>query len=141
MRVDPAVREACHECGLPRMPRDSRFQDQRASCCPFRPRTTRQHMQSLDTEIEGFQKSITQEEERNELLTALLGRARMGQAATRQLIANSQAQQEALQAQYSTYARTLQETEQTLSRHAAVKLPLLTFYNQSIVHVDYKIPF
>uniref|UniRef100_A0A3B3RJE8 Coiled-coil domain 40 molecular ruler complex subunit n=1 Tax=Paramormyrops kingsleyae TaxID=1676925 RepID=A0A3B3RJE8_9TELE len=82
-------------------------------------RMTRHHMQSLDTEIEGFKKSITQEEERNELLTALLSRTQMGQTTTRRLIGNSQAQQEALQAQYSTYARTLQETEQTLSRHAA----------------------
>ncbi|XP_062304160.1 coiled-coil domain-containing protein 40 isoform X2 [Osmerus eperlanus] len=71
---------------------------------------------SLDTEIEGFKKSITGEEERNELLMSLLHRAQLDGATSRKLSSQSQAQQEALQAQYSIYTRTLQETEKTLAR-------------------------
>ncbi|KAL1006083.1 hypothetical protein UPYG_G00067680 [Umbra pygmaea] len=71
---------------------------------------------SLDTEIEGFRKSIMREQERNELLTFKLNRAQLDGATSKKLISQSQSQQEALQAQYSTYMRTLQETEQTLAR-------------------------
>ncbi|KAM6971912.1 coiled-coil domain-containing protein 40 [Aplochiton taeniatus] len=73
-------------------------------------------VRSLDTEIGGFKKSVTKEQERNELLTVLMNRAQLDSGTSRKLIAQSQAQQEALQAQYSTYARTLQETEKTLAR-------------------------
>ena len=73
-------------------------------------------VRSLDTEIEGFKKSITQEGERNELLTVLLNRTQLDSATSRKLISHSHSQQEALQVQYSIYMRTLQETEQTLQR-------------------------
>ncbi|KAM4612412.1 coiled-coil domain-containing protein 40 [Polymixia lowei] len=71
---------------------------------------------SLDREIEGFKKSITKEEEQNEILTMQLNRAQLDGATSRKLIGQSQAQQEALQAQYGTYLRTLQDTECTLAR-------------------------
>lgn len=70
---------------------------------------------SLDTEIEGYKKSITQEEEQNERLTLRLNRAQNDSTASRKLITHSQNHQEVLQAQYSTYTRMLQETEKTLS--------------------------
>ncbi|XP_045548069.1 coiled-coil domain-containing protein 40 [Salmo salar] len=76
--------------------------------------TATHQVRSLDTEIEGFKKSITWEEERNEPLTVLLNRTQLDSATSRKLISHSQ--QEALQAQYSIYTRTLQETEQTLQR-------------------------
>lgn len=72
-------------------------------------------MRSLDTEIEGYKKSITQEEEQNELLTLRLNRARNDCTTSRKLITHSQNNQEVLQAQYITYTRMLQETEKTLS--------------------------
>ncbi|KAG7492162.1 hypothetical protein MATL_G00012130 [Megalops atlanticus] len=79
-------------------------------------RMVRNQVRLLDTEIDGFKKSITQEEEQNERLTVLLNRSELDCATSRKLIAHSQTQQEALQAQYSTYMRVLQETEQTLAR-------------------------
>ncbi|XP_035602715.1 coiled-coil domain-containing protein 40 isoform X1 [Oncorhynchus keta] len=79
-------------------------------------RAATHQVRSLDTEIEGFKKSITQEGERNELLTVLLNRTRLDSATSRKLISHSHSQQEALQVQYSIYMRTLQETEQTLQR-------------------------
>ncbi|KAI4902849.1 hypothetical protein NFI96_033844 [Prochilodus magdalenae] len=75
-----------------------------------------QQVRSLDTETEGFKRSITKEQEQNELLTVLLNRAQLNSATYRKLIAQSSRQQEALQALYSTYSRTLQETEKSLNR-------------------------
>ncbi|XP_031419648.1 coiled-coil domain-containing protein 40-like [Clupea harengus] len=71
---------------------------------------------SLDTEIEGYKKSITGEEERNELLTVLMNRAQLDSSTWRKLITQSQGQQEALQSQYSTYTRMLHESESTYTR-------------------------
>ncbi|XP_076137256.1 coiled-coil domain-containing protein 40 [Alosa pseudoharengus] len=73
-------------------------------------------VRSLDTEIEGFKKSITAEEERNELLTVLLNRAQLDMSTWRKLISQSQGQQEALQSQYSAYTRMLHESEATFAR-------------------------
>uniref|UniRef100_A0A4W4EIW8 Coiled-coil domain containing 40 n=1 Tax=Electrophorus electricus TaxID=8005 RepID=A0A4W4EIW8_ELEEL len=79
-------------------------------------RLTNQQVCSLDTEAGGYKRSITQEQERNELLTVLLNRAQLDSVTCRKLIAQSLSQQEALQAMYSTYTRMLQETEKSLSR-------------------------
>uniref|UniRef100_A0A8C7H1D4 Coiled-coil domain 40 molecular ruler complex subunit n=1 Tax=Oncorhynchus kisutch TaxID=8019 RepID=A0A8C7H1D4_ONCKI len=84
-------------------------------------RAATHQVRSLDTEIEGFKKSITQEGERNELLTVLLNRSQLDSATSRKLISHSHSQQEALQVQYSIYMRTLQETEQTLQRECGVR--------------------
>ncbi|MFT7804122.1 coiled-coil domain-containing protein 40 isoform X1 [Arapaima gigas] len=78
-------------------------------------RVAHHQVRSMDTEIEGLRKSAVQEAERNELLTALLNRSQADHAASRRLTAQSRTQQEVLQAQYSTYARMLQETEQALA--------------------------
>ncbi|XP_051567998.1 coiled-coil domain-containing protein 40 [Myxocyprinus asiaticus] len=78
-------------------------------------RLANDHMRSLDTEIEGYKKSITLEEEQNERLTLRLNRAQTDCTTSRKLITQSQNHQEILQAQYSTYTRMLQETEKTLS--------------------------
>nr|XP_015212263.1 PREDICTED: coiled-coil domain-containing protein 40 isoform X1 [Lepisosteus oculatus] len=82
-------------------------------------RLSRHQVQSLDTEIDGYKKSITHEEEQNEALTELLNRAQQAGATMRKLVSHNLAQQEALKSQYSTYTRTLQETEQALSRVTA----------------------
>ncbi|KAJ8245921.1 hypothetical protein GJAV_G00261720 [Gymnothorax javanicus] len=78
-------------------------------------RVVRDQVRSLDTEIDGFKKSIVAEEERNERLTLLLNRFQLDGDTSRKLMAQGQAQVEGLQAQYSTYTRMLQETEQMLT--------------------------
>ncbi|XP_043097267.1 coiled-coil domain-containing protein 40 [Puntigrus tetrazona] len=78
-------------------------------------RLTNDQVRSLDTEIEGYKKSITQEEETNERLTLRLNRAQNDCTTSRKLITHSQNYQEVQQARYSTYTQMLQETEKTLS--------------------------
>ncbi|XP_034044600.1 coiled-coil domain-containing protein 40 [Thalassophryne amazonica] len=69
----------------------------------------------LDREIEGYKKSIAEEEERDEMLTMQFNRFQLECDAFRKLILQSQAQQEALQARYTSCVRTLQETARTLT--------------------------
>ncbi|XP_071361508.1 coiled-coil domain-containing protein 40 [Trachinotus anak] len=70
----------------------------------------------LDREIEGYKKSITEEQELNETLTLQLNWSQMDVTTSKKLISQKQAQQEALQAHYSTSLRTLRETERSLAR-------------------------
>uniref|UniRef100_A0A3Q4HMW8 Coiled-coil domain 40 molecular ruler complex subunit n=1 Tax=Neolamprologus brichardi TaxID=32507 RepID=A0A3Q4HMW8_NEOBR len=70
----------------------------------------------LDKDIDGYKKSINAEQEQNEILTLQLNWSQMDCTTTRKLISDKQAQQEALQAHYSTFLLTLQETERTLAR-------------------------
>ncbi|MGH0128960.1 UNVERIFIED_CONTAM: hypothetical protein FKN15_057803, partial [Acipenser sinensis] len=79
-------------------------------------RQSKQQVQSLDTEIEGYKKSITKEEEQNEQLTVILNRAEYDANMSKKLISQCLARQEALKAEYSTYTRTLNETEKALIR-------------------------
>ncbi|XP_051801088.1 coiled-coil domain-containing protein 40 isoform X2 [Acanthochromis polyacanthus] len=69
----------------------------------------------LDREIEGYKKSITAEQDQNETLTIQLNWSQMDCTTSKKLISQKQAQQEALQAHYSTCIRTLRQTEQTLT--------------------------
>ncbi|XP_072538881.1 coiled-coil domain-containing protein 40 [Salminus brasiliensis] len=82
-------------------------------------RLANQQVRSLDTEAEGYKRSIMKEQEQNELLTVLLNRAQLNSATSRKLITQLNSQQEALQSVYSTYTRTLQETEKSLNRVTA----------------------
>lgn len=70
----------------------------------------------LEREIEGYKKSITEEQEKNETQTAQLNCFQMEMATSKKLISQKKAQQDALQAQYSTSLRTLREVESTLTR-------------------------
>uniref|UniRef100_A0A665UPX6 Coiled-coil domain containing 40 n=1 Tax=Echeneis naucrates TaxID=173247 RepID=A0A665UPX6_ECHNA len=70
----------------------------------------------LDREIEGYKKSTTEEQEQNETLTMQLNWSQMDVTTSKKLINQKQAQQEALQARYSTTLRTLRETERTVAR-------------------------
>ncbi|KAF3687185.1 Coiled-coil domain-containing protein 40 [Channa argus] len=70
----------------------------------------------LDREIEGYKKSTTEEQELNETLTMKLNWSQVDCATSKKLISQKQAQQEALQADYSTCLRTLRETVHTLAR-------------------------
>ncbi|KAF0037900.1 hypothetical protein F2P81_010774 [Scophthalmus maximus] len=79
-------------------------------------RTKEHQVILLDREIEGYKKSTTEEQERNETLTLQLNRFQMDAATSKTLISQKQAQYEALQAHYSTSLRILRETENTLVR-------------------------
>ncbi|XP_070781226.1 coiled-coil domain-containing protein 40 [Enoplosus armatus] len=79
-------------------------------------RTVEHQVILLDREIEGYKKSTTEEQEQNETLTMQLNWSQMDCATSKKLIGQKQAQQEALQAHYSTCLRTLRETERTLAR-------------------------
>ncbi|XP_068119380.1 coiled-coil domain-containing protein 40 [Hyperolius riggenbachi] len=78
-----------------------------------------QELLSMDTEIEGYKKSVTNEEEKNEKLAFMINRAESDASMSKKLITQCQAKQEALRVEFSTYMRTLQETEQALSRVTA----------------------
>lgn len=86
----------------------------------MRCRAARDQAWALDTEVEGFRRSIGQEEERNEQLTVALNAARLDCGTSRKLLARGKAQEEALLAQHATYTRTLQESERRLEQVTAV---------------------
>ncbi|XP_049428773.1 coiled-coil domain-containing protein 40 [Epinephelus fuscoguttatus] len=79
-------------------------------------RSAEHQVMLLDREIEGYKKSTTEEQEKNETLTMQLNWSQADGATSQKLISQKQIQQEALQAQYSTCLRTLRETEGTLTR-------------------------
>ncbi|XP_035694889.1 coiled-coil domain-containing protein 40-like [Branchiostoma floridae] len=76
----------------------------------------RQRVLSLETEIDGYKKSITKEQEKNETLTMVLNKTESDISTTKKLMAQSQTKQEAIKAEYTTYTRALHETEQALNR-------------------------
>ncbi|TNN37043.1 Coiled-coil domain-containing protein 40 [Liparis tanakae] len=78
--------------------------------------TTEHTVVLLDREVEGLQRSIAEEQELNEALTAQLNWARADGATSKQLIGQKQAQQEALQAHYTTCLHSLRQTDSTLAR-------------------------
>ncbi|CAL8333570.1 unnamed protein product [Lota lota] len=78
-------------------------------------RSGRQEARSLEGEADGYRRSIVREQELNEMLTMQLKRAQLDAGTSTKLIDQSQAKQEALQAHYSAYVRTLQETQRSLA--------------------------
>lgn len=84
-------------------------------------RDSRHKLKSLEIEIEVYKKSIIKEEERNELLAAILNRSENDANTSRKLIAQSVAKQDAMKVEFGTYTRTLQETEQALNRANVVR--------------------
>ncbi|KAK3575399.1 hypothetical protein QTP86_025805 [Hemibagrus guttatus] len=79
-------------------------------------RSANQEVRALDTEVEGYRRAITQEQEKNEVLTVLRNRAELDCTTYRKLLTHMYTQQEALQNLYTTHTRTLQETEKSLNR-------------------------
>ncbi|XP_030389882.1 coiled-coil domain-containing protein 40 isoform X2 [Gopherus evgoodei] len=79
-------------------------------------RQSKHQLKSLETEIQVYKKSVMKEEERNELLASILNRSENDGNMSKKLIAQCTAKQDALKVEYSTYTRTLHETEQALSR-------------------------
>ncbi|KAJ6658502.1 hypothetical protein lerEdw1_020057 [Lerista edwardsae] len=79
-------------------------------------RESRHKLKSLEVEIEVYKKSISKEEERNEMLASILNRSENDANTSRKLIAQSVSKQDAMKVEFGTYTRTLHETEQALSR-------------------------
>lgn len=82
----------------------------------------RQQVKSHATEIDGYKKSIQKEEEKNETLTMVLNKAENDISVTKKLISQSLAKQENTKQQYSTYSRTLHETEQAVNRLSLIHI-------------------
>jgi len=71
---------------------------------------------SLETEIEGYKKSINKEQEENEKLTMILSKTDADILTIRKMLAQCQTKHEGLKNEYAVYTRMLHETEQALSR-------------------------
>uniref|UniRef100_A0A8D0B8R3 Coiled-coil domain 40 molecular ruler complex subunit n=1 Tax=Salvator merianae TaxID=96440 RepID=A0A8D0B8R3_SALMN len=79
-------------------------------------RESRHKLKSLEIEIEVYKKSIIKEEERNEMLASILNRSENDANTSRKLIGQSLSKQDVMKVEFSTYSRTLHETEQALLR-------------------------
>ncbi|XP_040291044.1 coiled-coil domain-containing protein 40 isoform X1 [Bufo bufo] len=88
-----------------------------------------QELLSMEAEIEGYKKSVTKEEEKHEKLAFMINRSESDAAMSKKLISQCQATQEALRVEFSTYLRTLEETEQALSRVTAERAGRWTVLN------------
>ncbi|XP_039332497.1 coiled-coil domain-containing protein 40 [Saimiri boliviensis] len=72
---------------------------------------------SMDSEIEGYKKSIMKEEEKNEKLASILNRTETEASLLQKLITQCLTKQVALQSEFNTYRLALQDTEDTLSQN------------------------
>ena len=79
-----------------------------------------QRILSLETEIDGYKKSIQKEQEQNEKLTVIHNKTETDITTVRKLLQMCQDRHDALKNEYSTYTRMLHETEQALSRATTV---------------------
>lgn len=80
----------------------------------------REQLRSLETEVDNYKKNITKEQERNEGLTMMLNKVESDIAHIKRQIEASEAKLELLKTEYTTYTRTLQETEQSLAKAITV---------------------
>lgn len=74
----------------------------------------------MGTEVDAYKKSIIKEEERNEELTMLLNKVNADIAHVTKQMESSVNKRDALKAEYMTYTRTLQETDQSLAKAVTV---------------------
>ena len=75
-----------------------------------------QRILSLETEIEGFKKSIYKEQEQNEKLMTINSKTENDITTMKRLLQICQDRHDALKNEYATYSRMLHETEQALNR-------------------------
>ncbi|XP_046567885.1 coiled-coil domain-containing protein 40-like [Haliotis rubra] len=80
-----------------------------------------QKILSLETEIEGFKKSIQKEQEQNEKLCQILAKTNRDIDMVKKQLITCQAKHDALKAEYTTFTRMLHETETTLNKATADK--------------------
>ena len=86
--------------------------------------------------MENYKKHIIKEEERNENLTMVLNKANADIAHVKKQIDTSVAKRDQLKADYMTYTRTLQETEQSLAKANTVSIDYITYSNFSNSSID-----
>ena len=80
-----------------------------------------QRILSLETEIEGYKRNISKEQEQNEKLTLILNKTEQDIATVKKMLQQCMAKHEALKNEYATYSRMLHETEQGLNRATTVR--------------------
>ncbi|KAL5246650.1 hypothetical protein ACHWQZ_G018758 [Mnemiopsis leidyi] len=76
----------------------------------------REKIQSMETELNGYRKSIIAEQQRNEQLTMLHNKLQMDMSTVKRHIQTSVQKREQLKTEYSKYAKVLQESEVSLSK-------------------------
>ncbi|XP_057311737.1 coiled-coil domain-containing protein 40-like [Hydractinia symbiolongicarpus] len=76
----------------------------------------KQQILAIETELDGYRKQILKAQEQNEQLTYMYNRIESDITAVKKQITVAQNKHEALKIEYSTYSRTLHETEQFLNR-------------------------
>jgi len=76
----------------------------------------RQRIQAIETETEGYKRSISKAQEQNEQLTMMDNKIQSDIASSKKNIAISLQKQETLKSEYSTYTRTLHQTEKELNK-------------------------
>lgn len=79
-----------------------------------------QQINSLESEIDNYKKSILKEEEKNEKLTFQHNKACADENHVRKQTELSEAKKNQLKTEYVTYTRILHETQQSLSRETTV---------------------
>ena len=80
----------------------------------------RQRILAIETEIEGYKKSISKAQEQNEQITMTQIKIESDISMVKKLMSISKTKLEALKTEYSTYTRTLHQTEQQLNRAQTV---------------------
>ena len=81
-----------------------------------------QRILSLETEIEGYKRSISKEQEQNEKLMLILNKTETDIATVKKMLQQCLAKHDALKNEYATYSRMLNETEQALNRASTVSV-------------------
>ncbi|XP_078427175.1 coiled-coil domain-containing protein 40 isoform X3 [Cetorhinus maximus] len=79
-------------------------------------RQSKHQLDTLKTEMQAYKNFIMKQEEKNEFLTATLNRLTNDVNMTQKMIMQNLAKQEGLKHEYSTYTRTLHETERLLNK-------------------------
>lgn len=87
---------------------------------------------SLETEIEGYKKSIQKEQEQNEKLTFVHNKTEVDIATIKRLLQQVQDKHDALKNEYATYTRMLHETEQALNRANTVSIKVQIYKKVSM---------
>ena len=96
----------------------------------------RQRIQAIETEIEGYRKSISKAQEQNEQITLMHNKIEADISMVKKLVAVSRNKQEVLKTEYSKYSRTLHETEQQLNRAETVSEVVI---NQVVTVINMKL--
>lgn len=95
----------------------------------------------METEMEGYKRSIQKEQEQNEKLTMILSKTERDIDTAKKLLSQCQARFDALKAEYTTYTRMLHETEQALNRASAVSTRLIFFISSVFCLIICFFPF